>query len=140
VDASTAHRRRFSKWQNLAPPQTRHLSAAVDTELVPLFERAGFSRVGVTLRQPDSPVSGKDIQLEREVEGAIDSVTISFEKYATPRFQIHFSRRETSPPHSFVRSANLVARKRQYYHFWGKPWWLPTKLWPRKQSQRTVGE
>jgi hypothetical protein len=33
-----------------------------------------------------------------------------------------------------------VARRSQYYHFWGKPWWLPTRLWSDAGSLRTIGK
>lgn len=106
--------------------------------LVPHLESAGFERVDVHLRDPEWPVSGNELALERSVGALIDSVTFNFEKYRTPRFQVHAARRQAAAPHEFVRSCNLVARRTQYYHFWGKPWWLPTRLWPNKGSTRAV--
>jgi hypothetical protein len=132
------HRKRFIKWQNLAPTQTRFLSAAVDTQLVPSLEAVGFLRVDVCLGNPEWPVSGGEIELERVRDELIDSVSFRFEKYKAPRFQVHFSRRQVAQPHYFVRSGNLVAHSQQYYHFWGKPWWLPTRFWPDKASLRTI--
>jgi hypothetical protein len=134
-----AHRARFRKWQNLAPPQTRFVASAVESTIVPVLESAGFERVDVHLRDPEWPVSGSELALERGDGTLIDSVTFNFEKYRTPRFQVHAARRRATAPHEFVRSCNLVARAVQYYHFWGKPWWLPTRLWTENGSKRTVG-
>jgi hypothetical protein len=134
-----AHRKRFTKWQNLSPLQTRFIADAVDSVVVPLLESAGFERVDVHLRDPEWPVSGSEVALERTAGTLIDSVTFNFEKYRTPRFQVHAARRQATASHEFVRSCNLVARATQYYHFWGKPWWLPTRLWTENGSTRTVG-
>ena len=130
--------RRFKKWQNLCPPQTRFLSSAVENRLVPQLEALGFQRVDVVRQQADWPVRGSQIELERTHQEIIDSVAFNFEKYRSPRVQIHFSRREIVPPHAFIRSANLVARQTQYYHLWGKPWWLPTRWWSDHASKRTI--
>jgi hypothetical protein len=124
------HAERFKLWQNLTPPQTRALSSAVVTGLLPIVEARGFARVEINLGQPDSPVSGKEIQLERESDGFIDVICFNFEKYGTPRAQVHALRRKRQSPHEILSKCNLVARSTQYYHFWGKLWWLPTRCWP----------
>lgn len=130
--------KRFKKWQNLCPPQTRVLSSAVVNRLVPQLQALGFQRVDVIRQQADWPVRGSEIELERTHQEIIDSVAIKFEKYRTPRVQIHVSSREIVPPHTFIRSANLVARHNQYYYWWGKPWWLPTRWWSDHASKRTM--
>jgi hypothetical protein len=114
------------------------MSTAVSSELVPVFESFGFERVNIHLGDPEVPVSGSELTLERVSGGVVDSITFNFEKYRTPRFQLHASRREAAAPHQFIRSCNLVARGSQYYHFWGKPWWLPTRLWSECGSKRTI--
>ncbi len=136
--SATAHQTRFKRWQNLAPPLTRHMSIAVSSELVPLLESFGFERVNIHLGDPEAPVSGSELTLERVSGGLLDSITFNFEKYRTPRFQLHASRREAAAPYQFIRSCNLVARGSQYYHFWGKPWWLPTRLWSERGSKRAI--
>lgn len=136
--SATAHQTRFKKWRNLAAPQTRELSTAVFSQLVPMVESYGFERVNIHFSDPESSVSGSEIALERVSGALIDSITFNFEKYRTPRFQLHASRREATFPHQFVRSCNLVARSSQYYHFWGKPWWLPARFWPEYGSTRTI--
>jgi hypothetical protein len=131
------HRQRFKKWQNLLPRQTRYLSSMVDGRLVPALESMGFQRVDVSLHDPEMPVPGKEIELERVIGELLDSISFNFEKYGSPRFQVHCARRQLET-NEFVRSCNLVARSKQYYHFWGKPWWLPTRWWLDSASQRAV--
>jgi hypothetical protein len=133
-----AQRKRFRKWQNLAPPQTRFLSTSVESQLVPLLESKGFRCVDFWMEQRDQPVGGAEIELERVKDDLIDSINFNFETYRTPRLQVHGARRRRSPSLDFIRSANLVARRRQYYHFWGKPWWLPTRFWADGRSVRTI--
>lgn len=128
----------FEKWQRLAPPGTRVLSALVVSQLLPLLEARGFQRVTHRLRQPDQPVSGREIELERWAGDCVDSVCFNFDKYRAPRFQVQLSHRSSEPPHAWVRSANLVRRPSQYLHFWGKPWWLPTTLWSEQASRRVA--
>ena len=134
----SSHPQRFKKWQNLCPETTRALSALVDSKLTLVLGQAGFSRVDVSLGHSDDPVGGNMIEFERWSPDWVDSITINFEKYRAPRFQVHGHRRSIEPPHAFVRSANLVNRSTQYLHFWGKPWWRPRLLWSREASARTV--
>ena len=132
------HKARFEKWQRLCPAPTKFLISLVRARLVPALEQAGFSLVDISLRQTDQPVAGRMIELERWTENWVESFTFNFDKYRTPRFQVHASRHSVTPPHEFLRSANLVARPSQYLHFWGKPWWLPSVLWSQAASLRTV--
>ena len=71
--------RRFKKWQNLCPPQTRFLSSAVENRLVPQLEALGFQRVDVVRQQADWPVRGSQLELERTHQEIIDSVAFNFE-------------------------------------------------------------
>jgi hypothetical protein len=103
-----------------------------------MLEQAGFSLVDVSLRDHRQPVSGRMIELERWANWHVDSIVFNFDKYRSPRFQVHASRRSADPPHSFLRDGNLVARPSQYLHFWGKPWWLPGRAWPKPAPARTV--
>jgi hypothetical protein len=133
-----AHAKRLSKWRNLAPPQTRHLVDGVTEHLVPVFEAQGFQRVDYVLMDRAAPTPASYVVLERVTGEVIDSITFNFEKYRTPRFQIHVSRRTLAPSNSFIRAANLVRKNSQYYCFWGKPWWLPTKFWSSTATQRVL--
>jgi hypothetical protein len=110
----------------------------VESQLVPILETHNFQRVDIVLGQSDWPVSGRELRLERRFEKLIDSITFNFQKYGAARVQVHCSRRAAEMPNAFVRSANLVARSDQYYHFWGKPWWLPSKFWSGNASRRTI--
>jgi hypothetical protein len=133
-----AHEKRLAKWRNLAPAQTRVLIDGALDLLVPTLEAQGFERVGFVRLDSIHPTSGREIVMERVIGECVDEVTLNFDKFRRPRFQVQCSRRELSEPHRFIRSANLVLKSTQYYHFWGKPWWLPTQLWPDGASQRAL--
>jgi hypothetical protein len=105
-----------------------------------MIEARGFRRVGVCLGDPEQAVSGGELRLERRQADAIDSVIFNFEKYKTPRVQIHLDRRRALPPNDFIHSGNLVANGSQYIYFWGKPWWLPAMFWSRSGVARTIGK
>jgi hypothetical protein len=138
VRSMSSHKTRFKKWQQLTPEQTQFLSSSVETHLIPLLEKEGFYRVDHTLHQTDWPVSGREIELERWSDSTVDSVTFNFDKYGSPRFQVHLSKRLAEQPHDFVWSSNLVARGSKYLYFWGKPWWVPISLWSHQASLRTI--
>jgi hypothetical protein len=135
--AARRHRERHLRWRNLTPPVTRVLSSLINELLVPALESRGFRYVGFHLGDPTDTVTGSDIHLERHDVEHFDSVAFNFDKYKAPRLQVHLSRRSAST-HDFIHSGNLVARRTQYYHFWGKPWWLPSKLWTEAAAKRTV--
>jgi hypothetical protein len=133
-----AHEKRLAKWRILAPEQTRVLIDGALDVLVPTLEAQGFERVGFVRLDSIHPTSGREIVMERVTGDCVDEVTFNFDRFRRPRFQVQFSRRELSEPHRLIRSANLVRKSTQYYHFWGKPWWLPTRLWPVGASQRAL--
>jgi hypothetical protein len=91
-----------------------------------------------SLTRPDWPVDTKEIVLERANSDLIDYVVVNFEKHSAPRFQIHFGRRRNTVDNEFIRSGNLVKNPHEYYHFWGKPAWLPTRFWSDNSAQRVV--
>lgn len=124
---------RFAKWLNFAPAQTRYLGSRVESSLVPILGQLGFSWPSASQR-----TSGRELELERAMGEFVDTVTFNFDKYRGPRFQIHVARRAASPPHAFVRSCNLVANSKQYFYFWGKPWWYPTTYWPDHRADRVI--
>jgi hypothetical protein len=131
-------RRKFDNWSRLGGKPLISLTSLVETRLVaPLLEH-GFERVGCYLRLPDEPTMGSEIRLEVEEHAEIISVTFKFDKYHRPAFQVHLARRRAEPPHSWVRSANVVRRPGQFYCFWGKPGWLPTRLWSVRMSEQAV--
>ena len=135
---ANSHAKRLVKWRNLASPQARYLIDQVIERLVPVVEASGFERIELSLMGPDHTPSGSEIRLERVVGKYMDTIIFNFEKYGTPRFQIHGARRLGEVPFPFIRSADLVRNKSQYYCFWGKPWWLPTKFWPASATEHTV--
>lgn len=133
-----SHQQRFRIWQDLAPTQTHYLTGAIDRQLVPQMEAIGFRRVELSLGDPDSPVLGSEIELERPGDLVIDVISFNFEKYRSPRVQIHGRRRQLQKPNAILRGANLVKHSHQYYHFWGKPWWLPTAWWSDAASDKVI--
>ncbi len=133
-----AHCKRLAKWRNLAPPETRLVIDCALEHLVPALEAESFERVGCSHWDATEPAAGSEILLERVAGDYVDTVTFNFEKYRRPSLQIQCARRELMEPYKLVRSANLVRRNTQYYYFWGKPWWLPARLWPASASRRSL--
>jgi len=133
-----AHNKRLRNWSNLAPAKTRLLVDSLLLNMTSALEGEGFRRVDHNLGESVWPVSGSEIVYERWGPELIDSITVNFDKYRRPRFQVHCSRRHIEGPHGFVRAANLVRARSQYFHFWGKPWWLPIRLWRVGSALRTV--
>ena len=130
---TSSQTKRFAKWLNLAPPQTRYLGSRVESSLVPPLEKLGF-----TWASDIQLTSGRELEFERAVGEFVDTVTFNFDKYRAPRFQVQIARRAASPPNAFVRSCNLVASAKLYLYFWGKPWWYPTAYWPNHRTDRVV--
>ncbi|MEW6598741.1 hypothetical protein ACVSQ4_28100, partial [Klebsiella pneumoniae] len=137
-DRATAHKRRFRRWQSNTRRETRVLSELLEEKFVAVFLGSRFEWVGVNLTRPDWPVDTKEIVLERANSDLIDYVVVNFEKHSAPRFQIHFGRRRNTVDNEFIRSGNLVKNPHEYYHFWGKPAWLPTRFWSDNSAQRVV--
>jgi hypothetical protein len=132
------HGARLAKWRSLASPETRHLIDQVVDRLVPAVVAAGFTRVDQSHLGSDHDPSGSEICLERVLGEEVDVITFNFEKHGKPRVQIHGARRSARAPYQFVRAANLVRSQSQYYCFWGKPWWLPRRLWTASATARVV--
>ena len=103
----------------------------------PLIEK-GFQWAETYWTDPDQPVGGGEINLVRRFANEIDDVLFNFDKHHRPAFQVHLIRREAASPHTWVRSGNLVQQSSEYIHSWGKPWWLPTRLWTARDSERLV--
>jgi hypothetical protein len=132
------HEKRFARWQARVNPRTRFLSELVKTELVPVFEAEGLGTVDIALEGKGRTLNPNEIRLERLGENHIDSIDITFGKYGQTKFQISASRRQRVAPNNWIRSTCLVKHARQYYCFWGKPWWLPGALWTDALAKRTV--
>jgi hypothetical protein len=114
------------------------MSERLTAELIPVIEAAGFIKVDVELGEASSPVAGSDLQFERTRGDQIDVIHVFFDKYARPRFQVNVFRKARSEPHELLSQAFLVKRSNEYYHVWGKPWWLPTRFWTEGRSKKTV--
>ena len=128
VQSVPSAKSRFTNWCNLGGPPLISMGRLIKEELLPSYLAADFKRVFVRLHDPTDAVSAREICLQRSCGNEIDVVTFNFDKYHRPSFQVHLHRRETRSPHSWVRAGNLVRTPSQYLHFWGKPWWSPTRL------------
>ena len=122
----------------MAPIPTRQLGDGVLLRLVPLLEAAGFHEVALWHGDSNLKVSGREIRLERWADDAIDCVHINFDKYRDPRLAIWISRRRRTDPMTIVRGACLTKSRRNYYDWWGKPWWLPMRLWPIEGPTKVI--
>ena len=135
---SNRHSERQERWLRLAPIATRYLCTGAKARVLPGLALVGFRPVECSLGNPEWPVSAQEIEVERRGEGFVDSIAFNFDKYRRPRFQVHAARRSLNPPHQFIRSGNLVVHPSQYYHYWGRPWWLPTALWSQSAASSTL--
>lgn len=134
------HRSKFKRWQSSCPAATRFLSEEVERRFVPLCEQRGYKWVDVWLDKEDMPVSRDEIILQKCIEHYIEYIYIAFDKYLAPRFQVLCARRSDSPGNEFIWSGNLVAKKNEYYHFWGKPWWVPLSMWSDANSSNIISK
>ncbi|WP_331352867.1 hypothetical protein [Cellvibrio sp. UBA7671] len=132
------HKKKYSKWKNLCPPETRYLCEKIEQEIVPFFLGIGFQWISVSYHDPEWVVSGSEIDLERINEDSVDTLSIAFEKYRSPRFQICLIKRKKIQGNEFLRSASLVKKSSEYYRMWGKPWFWPTKYWPNSLTDKTI--
>jgi hypothetical protein len=111
------------------------MSEQLTDQLTPVLVAAGFVQVDVDMGEESSPVAGNELQFERTRGDHIDVILVFFDKYAAPRFQVSLNQRTRS---ELLGSAHLVERPSQYYHWWGKPWWLPSRFWTEGGAKRTV--
>lgn len=132
--------KRFERWLNKASPQTRALGQFLVEKVVPEIQRAGFQSVTDHFGDKGSQVQGGEFRFERVSGDFVDSIDLFFDKYASPRFQISFSRRSRADVRQFVRSGRLVKKPTQNYYEWGKPRWIPMPLWSASQSRRVVDQ
>ena len=127
-----------ANWLRMTPPPTRRLADAISASFLPPLTDAGFLEVACWYGDRELTVSGREIRLERPANGMIDSVHIAFDKYRSPRLQISVARRDPKNPIHAVRGANITKSPRKYYSWWGKPWWLSTRLWSEQSSAQVA--
>jgi|GEM_PF-4743855 len=116
----------------------RALANLVEEQLVPAYLAAGFHRAAIYMNDPMEVVSGREVHLERQENGVIQFVTLNFDKYRRPAFQMHIGCRGTNSNRTWIRSANVVKRRGQLLHSWGKPIWLPVQWWTEGMSSRVI--
>lgn len=140
ADAPPKALKKFRRWQQRVPELTRSMSKYVEARFVPLCANEGFAVADLFLGDPEMPVSANEIYFEKRLGDTVDYIDLTFAKYGLPRFQVGFARRRATGKNEFLRRGNLVASADQYYHFWGKPWWLPSGLWADQNSRVAVEE
>lgn len=129
---------RFATWCRLGGPSLISLAEQVSSAFIPIFTEQGFARVSIYMCDPSDTILAREIRLERLREEEIEGVTISFDKYHRPSFQVRVERLRTIGTMDWVRAANVVRRPQQHICFWGSPWWLASRLWTPARSQRAV--
>jgi hypothetical protein len=129
---------RFATWCRLGGPSLISLAEQISSAFIPIFAEHGFARVSIYMRDPGDTILAREIRLERLSEGEVEGITISFDKYHRPAFQVSVDRRRTVKAKDWVRAANVVQRPQQYICFWGSPWWLPARLWSRPRSRKVA--
>ena len=104
-------------------------------ELKPKLSEIGFEPVGTCTT--GARTTATHVEFERHQENTFDGLTIGFDKYWRPKYQISFRRRELNPPYKFIRSANLVRRRGQVTCWWGVRWFSlnKEKSWSRSIEQ-----
>ncbi|MDB2439374.1 hypothetical protein N9W89_11715 [Hellea sp.] len=111
-------------------------------QLTPKLLEIGFEPVGTSTL--GSRTTATHVQFERHQENTFDSLTIIFDKYFRPKFQITFLKREALSPHKIVQSGNLVRRKRQLTSWWGIRWFSLSKekAWRRsvEKARKRLGQ
>lgn len=132
------HHGRLTNWCRLGGEPLLTLAGLVEERLVPPLIERGFEWAETSWADLDQPVGGGEINLVRRLGNEIDDIVFNFDKHHRPAFQVHLTRRKAAFPHTWIRSGNLVQRPSEYLHFWGKPWWLPTRFWTAHDSQRLV--
>lgn len=133
-----AHRARFNRWCKLGGQPLVHFSRLVQEQLLPKLAGIGFVEAEDWPEPSCDPVGGGELLVQRDQDNAVDLICFNFDKYHRPRVQVSIYRRALTPPYALVRSANLVKRSSQYYHWWGQPWWLPTRFWAKGQSNKAI--
>lgn len=127
---------RFATWSRLGGHSLLSLADQISSAFIPIFAEHGFARVSIYMRDPTDTILAREIRLERLSGQEIEGVTISFDKYHRPAFQVSVDRRRAGKTKDWVRAANVVKRPQQYICFWGAPWWLPARLWWPARSRK----
>lgn len=130
---------RHNRWLRLCPPATRQLSAMVQAELGAVLEAAGWQPAELHAGQCDWPIDGLELRWEDARGDAVLGCSGRFDKYRAPRLYVQFERWSGNPPVQHQRAA-LVRSKRQFFYWWGKPWWLPKGLWSQRAAARTAAK
>lgn len=105
------------------------------SKLKPPLSDIGFEAVGTT--KNGSRTTATHVEFERHQEDSFDNLTITFDKYWRPKFQITFRRREINAPYKILKSGHFVRRKGQITSWLGVRWFSlnKEKSWERSIDQ-----
>jgi hypothetical protein len=113
----------FMKWLARGPVEKRRLADAVIAIVVPVFEKAGFSSVKTdSYGRPQV----NEMAMERcNDDGTVDIVSILFNKYRKPYFDVQVLRLVPPDYSHWAKNAHLVWMQDDdvRYKRWGPKWW-----------------
>src|SRR5580765_3547978 len=104
------HLKRFRRWKNLLPPETRVLADLVETILVSKVTGRDYEVRDIFYNDPENRVNASEIHLERHSGDVADCITFSFAKYRRPKFQVWLRKRQIVEPREVLLYGNLVSR------------------------------
>jgi len=134
------YKKKRVSWKLSIPKDTLKLAELIDDILVPLFIIEGFELVAFCLGDEKNLVQGNELRLEKLYEDRICSISIFFDKYNDARFQISMIKNESTGNKKIIDSAHLVSKCGEYFHFWGRPWWIPSFMWSKDSVKNAVEE
>jgi hypothetical protein len=128
----------FVKWLMRGPAEKRRLADQVIACIVPIFEQAGFSWAQACFYgRPQI----NEIPLERRNDdGSVDFVSISFNKFRKPQFDIQGLRLAPHDNRHWIRNGYLVWKQDDdvRYTRWGPKWWQVNRVQAEKESVEVV--
>jgi len=113
----------FLKWLARGPAEKRRLADQVIANITPIFEQAGFSWVGTCFY--GRPQINEIPMERRNDDGTVDFVSISFNKYRKPQFDLQALRLAPPDHRHWTKNAHLVWKQDDdvRYKRWGPKWW-----------------
>lgn len=128
----------FLKWLARGPAEKRRLADQVIASVVPVFEQAGFA--WVKTGSNGRPQINEIPMERRNDDGSVDVVSILFNKYREPYFDVQVLRL-TPPDYShWTKNASLVWKQDDdvRYKRWGPKWWELDRTRAEKRAVERV--
>jgi len=121
----------FLNWLARGSEAKRRLGDKVIASIVPIFEQAGFSwAASCFYGRPHI----NEIPMERQnADGTVDFISISFNKYRKPQFDVQALRLVPPDHRRWSKNAHLVWKQDDdvRYKRWGPKWWQ----WERTKAE-----